>query len=106
LGIASHSGWQSLTLLCGGIMTANTLRIHSARRWQKYAMPYLFIAVPVISFIVFLLIPMVVSFWWSLNSYSGLQPAQFVGLKNYIDLFTTDRYFLQAAWASDLHWAC
>jgi multiple sugar transport system permease protein len=77
-------------------MTANTLRIRSVRRWQKYIMPYLFIAVPVLSFIVFLLIPMVVSFWWSLNSYSGLQPAQFVGLKNYIDLFTTDRYFLQA----------
>ena len=39
---------------------------------------------------------MVVSFWWSLNDYSGLQPAKFIGLKNYIDLFTTDKYFLQS----------
>jgi ABC-type sugar transport system permease subunit len=59
-------------------------------------MPYLFIAVPMISFLLFVFIPMVVSFWWSLNDYSGLQPPIFVGLANYIDLFTTDKYFLQA----------
>jgi ABC-type sugar transport system permease subunit len=57
-------------------------------------MPYLFIAVPMISFVVFLLIPMVFSFWWSLNDYSGIQPPKFIGLKNYIDLFTKDKYFL------------
>lgn len=64
----------------------------------KYAMAYLFIAVPMISFIVFLLIPMVVSFWWSLNDFSGLQPPIFVGLKNYIDLFTHEKYFLKSLW--------
>jgi ABC-type sugar transport system permease subunit len=65
---------------------------------RKYAMAYLFIAVPMISFIVFLLIPMLVSFWWSLNDFSGLQPPIFVGLKNYIDLFTSEKYFLKSLW--------
>lgn len=69
-------------------------------RWRqglrKYGMAYLFIAVPLLSSIVFLFIPMVVSFWWSLNDYSGLQPPHLVWLKNYIELFTNDRYFLQA----------
>lgn len=62
---------------------------------SKYSMPYLFIAVPVISTIVFLFIPMIVSFWWSLNDFSGIQAATFVGLKNYIQLFTADPIFIK-----------
>ena len=77
-------------------MTAMTIPGQRMRDLKKYAMPYLFIAVPVLSFIVFLLVPMLISFWWSLNDYSGLQPAKFIGLKNYIELFTRDKYFLQA----------
>jgi ABC-type sugar transport system permease subunit len=79
-------------------MTVTTFRNSKAPGLGKYAMPYLFITVPIISFVVFLLVPMVISFWWSLNDYSGLQPAKFIGLKNYIDLFTTDKYFLPALW--------
>lgn len=68
-------------------------------RWlEKYAMPYLFIAVPLLSFTVFLLIPMLVSLWWSLNDYSGIQPPRFIGLQNYVELFTSDRYFIKALW--------
>ncbi len=67
------------------------------RRWnrftQKYSMAYLFIAVPAISMLVFLFIPMVVSFWWSFNDYSGLQPPRFVGLDNYVRLLTVDPTF-------------
>jgi ABC-type sugar transport system permease subunit len=65
------------------------------RFMRKYSMPYLFIAVPVISTIVFLFIPMIVSFWWSLNDFSGIQAATFVGLKNYIQLFTADKIFIK-----------
>ncbi len=77
-------------------MTAETLPNRTLHPLKKYWMPYLFIAVPMISFIVFLLIPMVVSFWWSLNDYSGIQPPTFIGLRNYIELFTGDKYFIQA----------
>ncbi len=67
------------------------------RRWshffQKYSMAYLFIAVPAVSMLVFIFIPMVVSFWWSFNDYSGLQPPRFVGLDNYVRLLTVDPTF-------------
>jgi ABC-type sugar transport system permease subunit len=79
-------------------MTAGTLSNQKTRGLGKYAMPYLFITVPMLSFIVFLLLPMVVSLWWSLNDYSGIQPPRFIGLQNYIELFTRDKYFIQALW--------
>jgi len=77
-------------------MTAGLMPVRRRRRWGKYVMPYLFIAVPMISSIFFLLIPMVVSFWWSLNDYSGIQPPRFIGLQNYVELFTHDKIFLQS----------
>jgi ABC-type sugar transport system permease subunit len=63
---------------------------------RKYSVPYLFIAIPVITSLAFLVIPMVTSFWWSLNDYSGLQPPEFVGLGNYIRLLTRDDTFMHA----------
>ena len=77
-------------------MSAGLIPYTKKNRFDRYIMPYLFIAVPMISFVVFVFIPMLVSFWWSLNDYSGLQPPIFVGLANYIDLFTRDKYFLQS----------
>jgi ABC-type sugar transport system permease subunit len=65
------------------------------RFMRKYSMPYLFIAVPVLSIIVFLFIPMIVSFWWSLNDFSGIQAPKFIGLNNYIQLFTADPIFIK-----------
>ena len=58
-------------------------------------MAYLFLLVPLVAMVAFLFIPMVVSFWWSLNDYTGLQPPQFVGLGNYIQLFTDDPIFIK-----------
>ena len=77
-------------------MTAGLMPARRRRRWGKYLMPYLFIAVPMISSIFFLLIPMVVSFWWSLNDYSGIQPPRFIGVQNYVELFTHDKIFIQS----------
>ena len=77
-------------------MSAGSIAYPKRSRFGKYIMPYLFIAVPMISFLLFVFILLAVFFWWSLNDYSGLQPPRFIGLANYIDLFTTDKYFLQA----------
>jgi ABC-type sugar transport system permease subunit len=66
------------------------------RAVRKYYLGYLFIAAPVISTIAFLLIPMLTSLWWSFNDYSGLQPARFVGLANYLELLTKDAIFRRA----------
>lgn len=77
-------------------MTAIPLSHRLSRSVQKYAIGYVFIAVPLLSLIIFLFIPMVVSFWWSLNDYSGLQAAKFVGLDNYIKLLTHDKIFAKS----------
>lgn len=87
-------------------MTSDPITIGKSRapsvgaRWlkfiRKYYIPYLFIAVPVLSMVVFLYIPMIISFWWSLNDYSGLQAARFVGLGNYIELLTHDKIFIKS----------
>lgn len=41
----------------------------------------------------FLIIPMGISFYYSLCDYDILSPPEFVGLKNYIDMFTNDEVF-------------
>jgi ABC-type sugar transport system permease subunit len=61
--------------------------------FRRYGVAYLFIAVPIISLVIFLLIPMVTSLWWSLNDYTGLTAPKFVGLDNYIKLITNDKIF-------------
>jgi len=39
---------------------------------------------------------MIVSLWWSLNDYSGLTAAKFVGLNNYVELLTNDKIFTKS----------
>jgi ABC-type sugar transport system permease subunit len=67
-----------------------------ARAIRKYYLAYLFIAVPVISIAVFLVIPMLTSLWWSFNDYSGIQAPRFIGLANYVELLTKDKIFGRA----------
>jgi ABC-type sugar transport system permease subunit len=65
------------------------------RSVKRYTIPYMFIAVPIISLVIFLFIPMVVSLWWSLNDYTGLTAPTFTGLSNYIKLITDDKIFMR-----------
>lgn len=54
---------------------------------QKYAIGYLFIAVPVVGMLVFTVIPMFISLAWSFTDYNGIQAPHFIGLDNYVKLF-------------------
>lgn len=63
---------------------------------RKYYWAYLFILGPVISTTVFLFIPMISSFAFSLTEWSGLQPPQFVGLANYKKLLFDDPKFVKS----------
>jgi ABC-type sugar transport system permease subunit len=63
---------------------------------RKYYWAYLFILGPVISTTVFLFIPMISSFAFSLTEWSGLQPPQFVGLANYKKLIFDDPKFVKS----------
>jgi ABC-type sugar transport system permease subunit len=66
------------------------------RFFRKYGVAYAFIAIPVISMVLFIFIPMVISFYWSLCDFSGIQAPRFIGLDNYVKLFTADKIFIQA----------
>jgi len=63
---------------------------------RKYYWAYLFVLGPVIFTTVFLFIPMISSFAFSLTEWSGLQPPQFVGLANYKKLIFDDPKFVKS----------
>ncbi len=63
-----------------------------ARRFRGASAGYLLIAPALIVTIVFLVIPMIVSGYWSLTHYNGIKPPQFVGLQNYVDVLTNPRF--------------
>lgn len=42
---------------------------------------------------VFLVVPLIASFYFSLLKWNGVSESTFVGLKNFLDLFVRDRYF-------------
>lgn len=52
-----------------------------------FSMPF------IIGFLAFLIVPMGLSLYYSFCDYDILSPATFVGLKNYINLFTNDQTF-------------
>lgn len=57
---------------------------------------YLFLAPFGIIFILFTLMPVVISIYYSFTYYNILEPAQFIGFQNYINLFVNDDVFLIA----------
>jgi ABC-type sugar transport system permease subunit len=63
-----------------------------ARRIRAGAPGYVLVAPAVLVTLVFLVVPMVVSGYWSLTVYNGVKAPQFVGLQNYIDLVTDPRF--------------
>jgi cellobiose transport system permease protein len=60
---------------------------------RRYGMPYLFISPFFILFFTFALFPLVYTFWLSFTNWDGMSSAKFVGLANYIRLFTVDEFF-------------
>lgn len=77
-------------------MAAIPLSHRLNRSFHKYTVAYLFILIPMLSMLVFLFIPMIVSLWWSLNDFSGITAAKFVGLGNYVELLTHDKVFIKS----------
>ena len=63
-----------------------------AKRLRAGIPGYLLVAPAVLVTLVFLIIPMIQSGYWSLTVYNGIKPPQFVGLQNYIDLLTDPRF--------------
>jgi oligogalacturonide transport system permease protein len=68
-------------------------------RKRKSARQYiglLYIAPWLIGFVVFQLYPLIASFYYSLTDYNLITEAKFVGLKNYIRMFTSDEIFIHS----------
>lgn len=58
--------------------------------------PYLFSTPFLLAYGLFMLFPMIYSFYLSLFDYNGIVEKHFVGFSNYITLFTRDKLFLKA----------
>ncbi len=61
----------------------------------KKSTPYLFLAPFLILFVVFIIVPTLMAVGLSFTNYNAVQTPAFVGLTNYINLFTQDTVFLQ-----------
>ncbi|MCR4934633.1 MAG: sugar ABC transporter permease [Lachnospiraceae bacterium] len=66
------------------------------REIKKNKISYLLIAPYCILFILFYLVPVCMSIGLSFTYFNILEPARFVGWKNYVDLFFADEVFLKA----------
>ena len=56
----------------------------------------IFVLPALITFLCFVLIPLILSGTYSLFEYDGIGKMRFIGFENYLNLFTTDRYFPKA----------
>ena len=59
---------------------------------------YAMITPMAIGYFVFMVIPILVMFWLSMTNYSLFGKPRFIGLDNYVQLFTNDPTFLETAW--------
>jgi multiple sugar transport system permease protein len=64
--------------------------------------PYLFIAPYAILFLLIIVLPVIVAILLSFTSFNTINPPEFVGFKNYVDIFTGDTVFLQHAISNTL----
>jgi oligogalacturonide transport system permease protein len=67
---------------------------------KKNYLPYLMLAPWIIGLIIFKIYPIVASFIYSLQEYPILGSPEFVGIQNYIDIFTKDTTFKESFFAT------
>ena len=72
---------------------------------RKFNTAYLFIGPYAIIFLVFVVLLIIISFLLSFTYYDGVNMPHFVGLSNYITLFTSDLDFMQSALPNTIKYA-
>lgn len=66
--------------------------------WRNVkVVPYLYILPNMVLFITFMIIPIFMTFYYSLVKWNGLGPIKFVGLSNYVYIFKNE-VFLKSIW--------
>ncbi|MBX3016002.1 MAG: sugar ABC transporter permease [Caldilineaceae bacterium] len=86
-------------------MTTQSLPSNQPRRsplfWRDTIQGYLFILPVVLGLTLFVFGPMVASFYFSLTEYSVLKAPEFIGWRNYVDMFTRPQLrVLQSLWVT------
>lgn len=71
-------------------------------RTKRDIIPYLFLIVPVIIYIVWVIAPMIYTFYLSLTNWDGLTTPDFIGFKNYVKLFNDKVFFISLT--NNLKW--
>lgn len=59
--------------------------------------PYLYILPNMILFMVFMIIPLMISFYYGFTKWNGIAAPEFIGLQNYVTIFR-DKVFLKSIW--------
>ena len=80
-----------------------SIPISKQRRWtptnlRKLGQGLLFVSPWLIGFLAFTLVPLVASIYFSFHRYDLMRPPSFVGLANYVRMFTEDPRFLKSVY--------
>ena len=67
--------------------------------------PLIFVAPYMILFIIFIVLPVIVAAFLSLTDFNGFQFPRFVGLRNFVSIFTEDTIFMQYALPNTIRFA-
>ncbi|MBB5575496.1 MULTISPECIES: ABC transporter permease subunit [Rhizobium] len=63
------------------------------KRNQQALAPWLFLAPGVLMFLVYVIVPVFQSVWISFHDWDGLGPKTWIGLGNYVELFSDDAFY-------------
>ncbi|MEZ4709365.1 MAG: sugar ABC transporter permease [Caldilineaceae bacterium] len=88
-------------MLTSGVARQSRRRVR--RLMQKNVVPWLFIAPILLLHLVVVIGPSLAAFYYSLTDWSGIGPAEYVGLKNFQELIFEDRNY-RAALQHNISW--
>lgn len=71
---------------------------HIGWRRRKVYVAYLFVLPWIISLLVFTAYPVIASFYFAFTRYTVLTPPQFIGVENFVTMFTSDALYWRAVW--------
>jgi len=75
---------------------APAVRKDSTRRWRNTIQGYIFISPVVLGLLIFTLGPMIASLYFSFTDYPMLRAPEWIGVRNYVNMFTKEDHFWQA----------
>jgi multiple sugar transport system permease protein len=74
---AIYSRWQNNQKTLGSVLP----------KFPPKAVPYFFLAVPLILYLIWIIVPTLITFYLSLTNWDGVSPPEFVGFYNYERMF-------------------